>query len=82
MFTLACSLDNASIAPQNIKFEQTAQLTTAGIAVHPYGAIIIPASQASTEITIVGTLNGTKYTGDTKITSASTVGDKVTMNKG
>ena len=82
VFTLKCGLDNASIAPQNIKFEQTEQLTTAGIAVHPYGAIIIPASQASTEITIVGTLNGTKYTGATKITSASTVGDKVTMNKG
>lgn len=81
VFTLAAQLDNASIQPQNINFVQTEALTTAGIAVHPYGALIIPASQAATEITLVATVNGTTYTGATNITSASDVGEKVTISK-
>lgn len=80
--TLKASADGATLAPNNVNFVQTEALTTAGIAVHPYGALLIPSSQAATNIKIVATINGTEYTGATNITSASDVGATVTLNKG
>lgn len=80
--TLKASADSATLAPNNVNFVQTEALTTAGIAVHPYGALLIPASQAATNIKLEATINGTKYTGATDITSASDVGATVTLNKG
>ena len=74
--------DTASVAPSNVAFEQTEALTKAGIAVHKYGAIVIPAAQAKTTIQVVANIGGTKYTsGETTITSATTVGTVVTLNK-
>lgn len=80
--TLKASADGATLAPNNVNFVQTEALTTAGIAVHPFGALLIPASQAATTIKLVATINGTEYTGATNITSASNVGASVTLNKG
>lgn len=80
--TLKASADGATLAPNNVNFVQTEALTTAGIAVHPFGALLIPASQAATSIKLVATINGTEYTGATNITSASNVGTTVTLNKG
>lgn len=80
--TLKASADGATLAPNNVNFVQTEALTTAGIAVHPFGALLIPASQAATTIKLVATINGTEYTGTTNITSASNVGATVTLNKG
>lgn len=80
--TLKASADGATLAPNNINFVQSEALTTAGIAVHPFGALLIPASQAATSIKLVATINGTEYTGATNITSASNVGVSVTLNKG
>ena len=80
--TLKASADGATLAPNNVNFVQTEALTTAGIAVHPFGALLIPASQAATTIKLVATINGTEYTGATNITSASNVGATVTLNKG
>lgn len=80
--TLKASADGATLAPNNVNFVQTEALTTAGIAVHPFGALLIPASQAATTINLVATINGTEYTGATNITSASNVGATVTLNKG
>lgn len=80
--TLKASADGATLAPNNVNFVQTEALTTAGIAVHPYGALLIPSSQAATNIKLVATINGTEYTGATNITSASDVGATVTLNKG
>lgn len=80
--TLKASADGATLAPNNVNFVQTEALTTAGIAVHPYGALLIPSSQAATNIKLVATINGTEYTGDTNITIASEVGATVTLNKG
>lgn len=79
--TLKASADGATLAPNNVNFVQTEALTTAGIAVHPFGALLIPASQAATAIKLVATINGTEYTGATNITSASNVGATVTLNK-
>ena len=80
--TLKASADGATLAPNNVNFVQTEALTTAGIAVHPFGALLIPSSQAATNIKLVATINGTEYTGATNITSASNVGATVTLNKG
>lgn len=80
VFAISADTDAASLAPNSVHFIQTEALTTAGIAVQKYGAIIIPASQSATEITIEAEVNGTVYTGTTTITSTSEVGATVTMN--
>lgn len=80
VFAISADTDGASLAPNSVHFIQTEALTTAGIAVQKYGAIIIPASQSATEITIEAEVNGTVYTGAATITSASKVGTTVTMN--
>lgn len=80
VFAIGADTDGASLAPNSVHFIQTEALTTAGIAVQKYGAIIIPASQSATEITIEAEVNGTVYTGTTTITSTSEVGTTVTMN--
>lgn len=79
--TLKASADGATLAPNNVNFVQTEQLTTDGIAVHPFGALMIPAGKAATQITLVAEINGVTYTGGTKITSASNVGATVTLSK-
>ena len=70
-----------SVASQNVAFTQTKDLTTQGIAVHQYGAVIIPKAQAGTAITLEATVQGTKYVGKTTVSSASAVGDAVVMEK-
>lgn len=80
VFAISADTDGASLAPNSVHFIQTEALTTAGIAVQKYGAIIIPASQSATEINIEAEVNGTVYTSTTTITSTSEVGTTVTMN--
>lgn len=79
--TLTLELDEstAALAPSNVNFVQTEALTADGIAVHPFGAVIIPAAEDDTEITLVATINGTTYTASAAITSANDVGDTVTL---
>lgn len=82
---LTLSVETSDKAPtlvnSNYSFEQTEALTKAGIAIQKYGAIIIPASQVATEITLVMTINGVTYTGATTINGSTTVDTAVTMNK-
>lgn len=80
-FTLGVNDSTATLQPGNVKFVQTETLTTAGIAIHPYGAIIIPASQVGTAITLEATVNGTMYKAATTINAASAVGATVKINK-
>lgn len=82
VLTLVEQSDNASIAHSAIKLVQTEALTTAGIGVQPYGALIIPASQFATDITVVGEIDGNTYTANATITSGAKVGDTVTLAKG
>lgn len=81
--TLTLELDEstAALAPSNVNFVQTEALTKDGIAVHPFGAVMIPAAEDDTEITLVATINGTTYTASAAITSANDVGDTVTLAK-
>lgn len=78
-FTIEAAADGATMEPHNLQFVQTEALTKAGIAVHPYGAVIIPTSQAATNITLVGKIGDKVYTGQTTINSSSAVGVTVTM---
>lgn len=79
VFTIEAAADGATMEPHNLRFVQTDALTKAGIAVHPYGAVVIPASQASTKITLVGKIGDKTYTGQTQIDASSEVGVTVTM---
>lgn len=81
VFTLAPQLDNTSLAPSSLNFHQTQALTEAGIAVHKFGGIMIPASKNDTAMTIEFDIDGTKYTGATTIDSTAKVGDTVVCNK-
>lgn len=80
--TLQAKADGATLEPNNVTFIQTEALTTVGIAVHPFGALMIPASQVATEMTLECEINGVKYTNAVnKVTSANNVGDTVKLTK-
>lgn len=82
IFTLNVEDNTAALAPNSVNFVQTKALTTEGIAVQKYGAIVIPSTKSASEITLVADLDGTTYTASTAITAANGVGDDVTLNKG
>ena len=81
VFALSADADRASLEPNSVHFVQDDNTTTNGIAIQKYGAVIIPASKAETEITLVADVNGHTYKGAAPISSASNVGDTVIMNK-
>lgn len=81
VYTLSVEGEGGTLAPTDYEFVQTEALTTAGIGVQSYGAILIPDSQASTEITLVLTCGGATYTGATTISGSNAVDATVTMNK-
>ena len=80
--TLTADRTDASLQPFNVQFVQTEALTKDGIAVHPYGAMLIPASAVAKDITVVATINGESYTGATTLNGSSEVGATVNMVKG
>lgn len=83
--TLTFSVETADEKPTlvngNYNFIQTEDMTNNGIAMHRYGAVIIPASKVGTEITLEMEINGVTYKAATAITGASNVDETVTMNK-
>lgn len=62
VFTLSADYANAGIANGDVHFEQNDSATTAGIAVHSYGAIIVPADKAYVP---TATINGVEYSATT-----------------
>lgn len=79
--TVAAQFDDPTVSDTSVTFTQTEALTTAGIGVHKYGAILIPASQFATAITLEATIGDTAYKAADSITSAANVGDTVTLSK-
>ena len=74
-------VDATSLADRNVEFIQTEALTEAGIAVHPYGGLIIPASAYGTNIQIACKIGDQYYTnGSTFITDESNVGTSLTLS--
>lgn len=81
VITLAVKKVATGMPDSNVQFVQTEELVTAGIAVQRYGALMIPADKAGTEITLKATINGVGYTAAAPITGTTEVGTTVTMNK-
>lgn len=74
--------EKVGLAPNAVNFTQTDALTKAGIAVHKFGGLIIPASQVSTPITVECVLDGTVYKAATTFTGTTVkVGQTITLNK-
>lgn len=64
------------------EFVQTRPLTQAGIAVHKYGAVIVPADKASTSVQLLVKSNGTSYMAASgTAASGLSIGSKITLNK-
>lgn len=82
VFTLQVDDSTASLSPSIPEFVQTEALTTAGIAVQKYGALIIPASQSATDIIVQVNIAGTMYTNSNiGLASNNKVGDSLTLYK-
>lgn len=73
--------DDVALSPSNLKFVQTNALVDDGIAVHPYGAVMIPYDKLEENITLNATINGQLYVASSTISGASEVGDTVTLAK-
>lgn len=81
VLTLVADDETASIEHSTVHFTQTQVATQNGIAIHKYGAVIIPAGKASTSLTLELTIDGEKYTAGTAVTAASNVGTTITFTK-
>lgn len=81
VLTLVPQIDGAQLTAGNYEFVQTQALTANGIAVHKYGALLIPANKTATAITLVLKVGDTLYTATSNISSATDVGDTVTLAK-
>ena len=79
VFTLVVQDDNAAFSPTEVRFVQTQAATEAGIAVHPYGAVIFPAGQTTT--TLEATIGSAAYTAAAALTTSAAVGGTITLNK-
>ena len=80
--TVEAKTGTPTLQSHMVNFIQTEQLTTDGIAVHKFGAYMIPASKKATEIQVVAEINGTKYTNaGTKLTANSAVGESLVLTK-
>ena len=81
VFTLGVQDDAATLVQGTYQFKQTKQATTDGIAVLPYGAIMIPATSASKTVTLTMVINGVEYDAKTPVDSTSEVGSTVVLTK-
>ena len=83
---LTLTVDNTTQPPQlaemNYNFIQTEQMAKDGIAIHPYGAVIIPANAVSKNITLVMRVGESEFTAKTQITASSAVDETVIMSDG
>ena len=71
--------ESVSFAPQGYNFVQTEDATEKGIAVHKYGAFIIPTEETPLETTPVVSVAGVTLTGGTDVSAALEVGDTITF---
>lgn len=73
--------EKASLSNSNVRFIQGSGATQAGVAVHPYGAVIFPAG-VSTGVDLIAEIDGVQYTmGVTKIEPTLEVGNALTFTK-
>ena len=71
----------ASLSDSNVRFIQGSGATQAGVAVHPYGAVIFPAG-VSAGVDLIAEIDGVQYTmGETKVVPTLEVGNALTFTK-
>lgn len=70
-----------TLEPSSVSFTQTEAATTAGVAVHPYGAVIIPSSAVATELTLEATIKGDTYKADASVNGSTAQGTQLTFTK-
>lgn len=81
VMALSCSVDGETLKPNNVEFVQTEILTTNGIGVQKYGALLIPASKIETDITIECKIGDAVYKASAPINGSNNVGETITLNK-
>lgn len=81
IYTLEIDDDNASLEPHTARFVQTQACVKELVAVHPYGAFIVPGTGVESFIP-VATLGGATYTGTAVTVATAKVGDTITLTKG
>lgn len=79
VITATPQVDNATLNGGNVIFVQDNASTTAGIAIHKYGAIMFPSSAGS--VTLQAKVGDTNYLAGEAITPATTVGTTITLTK-
>lgn len=79
VFTVTPQDDTPVLANGNVVFVQTDKATENGIAIHKYGAVILPAN--SPAVTLKATINDTGYTAATTLDDTTAVGATLTFNK-
>lgn len=72
-------VDPATLANTNLEFVQDQTNTTAGVAVHRYGAFIVPDGVAT--VKPIAKIGDTEYQGGTITLATAAVGNTVTMTK-
>lgn len=84
VYTLAIDESTLGVSTQ-VKFVQTQACVQNGIAIQPYGAVILPASLADDtnfdDITLHAEILGVDYTAGTDVDFATTVGTEITFTK-
>lgn len=76
IFTLVPA-ESAALTGGQINFVQTEDATEKGVAVHPYGAVIMPATVTDVDLQII--VNGTAYT-EATLAAADKAGDTLTFS--
>ena len=81
--TMNFTIDDSTLAlnPMNVSFTQTEALTASGIAVQKFGGLLIPISQAATDITLKASIGDVTYTAEMPIASNNDVGDSLELVK-
>ena len=73
--------EKSSLSNSNVRFIQSSSATTAGVAIHPYGAVIFPAG-VSAGVDLIAEIDGVQFTmGETKIVPTLEVGNALTFTK-
>lgn len=81
VFTLGVRDVEATLAQGTYQFKQTKQATTDGIAILPYGAIMIPATSKSKGVNLEMVINGVEYVTTDVVNADSDVKKSITMSK-
>lgn len=73
--------DATSLTPSNYKFEQTESLTENGVAVQPYGALMVPKEETDIADVITIGIGSEKYSSPTVTFANLSVGSTITFQK-